>query len=87
VNDNAKAKAGTSEIADKPQDHEDYGDGIQNVSVFETTSNMKSALLFLFITLFLQNISKGQSKTYVLVHGGWHGAGKKVVPLLEIERN
>jgi pimeloyl-ACP methyl ester carboxylesterase len=50
---------------------------------------MKSVLLFLLISLVLQTVAKGQSKTYVLVHGGWHGAWswKKVVPLLEAKGN
>lgn len=50
---------------------------------------MKTRLLLLLITGFLQTISQAQSKTYVLVHGGWHGAWcwKKVVPLLEAKNN
>lgn len=50
---------------------------------------MKTGILLLLITSLLQTISPAQSKTYVLVHGGWHGAWcwKKVVPLLEAKGN
>lgn len=50
---------------------------------------MKTGLLLLLITGLLQPISQAQSKTYILVHGGWHGAWcwKKVVPLLETNGN
>lgn len=50
---------------------------------------MKTELIFLLITSFLQTISQAQAKTYILVHGGWHGAWcwKKVVPLLEAKNN
>lgn len=50
---------------------------------------MKTTLLLLLITGLLQTISRAQSKTYILVHGGWHGAWcwKKVVPLLEAKGN
>ncbi|WP_077923223.1 alpha/beta fold hydrolase [Spirosoma sp. 209] len=46
---------------------------------------MKISLLLLLITALCQTVSNAQSRTYVLVHGGWHGAWcwKKVVPLLE----
>lgn len=46
---------------------------------------MKAGLILLLITGLLESLSQDQSKTYVLVHGGWHGAWcwKKVVPLLE----
>ena len=50
---------------------------------------MKIRLLLLLIAGLFQTISRAQSKTYVLVHGGWHGAWcwKKVVPLLEAKGN
>jgi pimeloyl-ACP methyl ester carboxylesterase len=50
---------------------------------------MKTTLFLLLITGFLQIFSQAQSKTYILVHGGWHGAWcwKKVVPLLEAKGN
>ncbi|QMW03895.1 alpha/beta fold hydrolase [Spirosoma foliorum] len=50
---------------------------------------MKTGLLLLLITCLLQTISQAQSKTYLLIHGGWHGAWcwKKVVPLLEAKGN
>ncbi len=50
---------------------------------------MKTKLLSVLIIGLLQTISHAQSKTYILVHGGWHGAWcwKKVVPLLEAKGN
>ncbi|MBD2705365.1 alpha/beta fold hydrolase [Spirosoma sp. BT702] len=47
-----------------------------------------SALLVAFI-LLLQTVSVAQSKTFILIHGAWHGAWcwKKVVPLLESNGN
>ncbi|XAZ82001.1 alpha/beta fold hydrolase (plasmid) [Fibrella sp. ES10-3-2-2] len=50
---------------------------------------MKISFLLLLITALFQIASKAQSRTYVLVHGGWHGAWcwKKVVPLLEANGN
>lgn len=46
---------------------------------------MKISLLLLLITALCQTVSHAQVKTYVLVHGAWHGAWcwKKVVPLLQ----
>jgi pimeloyl-ACP methyl ester carboxylesterase len=48
-----------------------------------------NASLLLLSTILIQNISYAQPKTYVLVHGAWHGAWcwKKVVPLLEAKGN
>ena len=50
---------------------------------------MKNSLLLLLLTGLLQTVSQAQSKTYILIHGGWHGAWcwKKVVPLLEAKGN
>ncbi|QIP16533.1 alpha/beta fold hydrolase [Spirosoma aureum] len=50
---------------------------------------MTIRLLLLLIAAQFQTVSHAQSKTYVLVHGGWHGAWcwKKVVPLLEANGN
>lgn len=50
---------------------------------------MKISLLLLLITGLLQPVTQAQSKTYILIHGGWHGAWcwKKVVPLLEAKGN
>ncbi len=50
---------------------------------------MKTSLLLLLITGLLQPVTQAQSKTFILVHGGWHGAWcwKKVVPLLEAKGN
>lgn len=50
---------------------------------------MKTKLLLLLITGLLQTIAQAQPKTYILVHGGWHGAWcwKKVVPMLEAKGN
>lgn len=50
---------------------------------------MKTGLLLLLITGFVQPISYAQPKTYILIHGAWHGAWcwKKVVPLLEAKGN
>ncbi|GAB3643592.1 alpha/beta fold hydrolase [Spirosoma arcticum] len=50
---------------------------------------MKKVLLLLLIPIFLRTISYAQTKTYILIHGGWHGAWcwKKVVPLLEAKGN
>lgn len=50
---------------------------------------MKTKLLLLLILGLFQTISQAQSKTYILVHGGWHGAWcwKKVVPLLKTNGN
>jgi pimeloyl-ACP methyl ester carboxylesterase len=50
---------------------------------------MKTLLsLLLSLSMFL-TAANAQSKTYILVHGGWHGAWawKKVVPLLEAKGN
>lgn len=50
---------------------------------------MKTTFLLLLTTVLLQTISYAQPKTYILVHGGWHGAWcwKKVVPLLKAKGN
>ncbi|QJW89468.1 alpha/beta fold hydrolase [Spirosoma taeanense] len=50
---------------------------------------MKIGLLLLLMAALVQTILRAQSKTYVLVHGGWQGAWcwKKVVPLLEANGN
>lgn len=50
---------------------------------------MKKSVLLLLITSFFQTISYAQPKTYILIHGAWHGAWcwKKVVPLLEAKGN
>ena len=50
---------------------------------------MKTSLLLLFFAALMQTISYAQPKTYILVHGAWHGAWcwKKVVPLLEAKGN
>ncbi|UFH57590.1 alpha/beta fold hydrolase [Spirosoma sp. KNUC1025] len=50
---------------------------------------MKIRLLWLLLAALVQTISYAQSKTYVLVHGGWHGAWcwKKVIPRLEATGN
>ncbi len=45
---------------------------------------MKTTLLLLLLTVLPHKILYAQSRTYILVHGAWHGAWawKKVVPLL-----
>lgn len=50
---------------------------------------MKISLLLLLCTALSQPISYAQPKTYILIHGGWHGAWcwKIVVPLLEANGN
>ncbi|GAB2516678.1 alpha/beta fold hydrolase [Spirosoma aerophilum] len=50
---------------------------------------MKISLLLVVLTALVQTVSVAQSKTYVLVHGGWQGAWcwRKVVPLLEAKGN
>lgn len=50
---------------------------------------MKTTLFALLLTALFSAISYAQPKTYILVHGGWHGAWcwKKVVPLLEAKGN
>jgi pimeloyl-ACP methyl ester carboxylesterase len=50
---------------------------------------MKFIFLFLLFAGVFQSTLKAQSKTYILVHGGWHGAWawKKAVPLLEAKGN
>ncbi|GAB3950926.1 alpha/beta hydrolase [Spirosoma harenae] len=50
---------------------------------------MKINALLLTLTILFQTLSVAQAKTYILVHGAWHGAWcwKKVVPLLEVKGN
>lgn len=50
---------------------------------------MKFIFLFLLFAGVFQSVLNAQSKTYILVHGGWHGAWawKKVMPLLEAKGN
>jgi pimeloyl-ACP methyl ester carboxylesterase len=50
---------------------------------------MKTIFSLLLSLSLLQIVANAQSKTYILVHGGWHGAWSwnKVVPLLEAKGN
>jgi len=49
---------------------------------------MKSLIQILLLVLSFQ-VCQAKGKTYILIHGAWHGAccWKKVVPLLEAEGN
>jgi pimeloyl-ACP methyl ester carboxylesterase len=50
---------------------------------------MKTSLFLMLFAGFIQPVSNAQQKTYILIHGAWHGAWcwKKVVPLLEAKGN